>query len=1161
MQKISLTFLTLLISLLSNAQLSNFNFTVSVINETCLGNGALNFNTSNVAVGSTLTYEVYLLPNTINPLLTTANNNVTGLHSGIYLVKAIQTLGAASTIEQQQVEILNTVQTLNYTLSSVNPTCNSNGQITVNVNTGNPVSYQLIAGPITTPVQSNNTFNNLPTGLYQVSVVDACGNVSNQSYLLQQVTTAVNYITIESNTILVDCSTIQILGNFNTTPNSQIAFPLTFVTTVNPPNGGTPIQIINVFNNASSFMLNVPFYNGQLYSYSIQVTDACGNISLIPNTNINKAFDLEIIEEPVDCTLKKILLNPKNGIEPYTINFLSAPVGFNPIIFNNNHPGPFTSLDEIIYGGVGNGLPIGNYSIQITDSCGNVKVKNLTINPVIISPIAYVSNNGCGTISLLLNNALLQQVFLISAPLSYPNPLPFDLSAYINTSTHIFNLSGFAVGQYLFKLIDNCGGEHTITVNVTNSSNSDFVIHQFPGCDLNYGTTRIYSSDPIVSASIINAPATFIGVLPTSMPVLSNSYIFLANLPEGIYTLKTINSCGVERINQIQIVGYHENPLQINIERNCSSFNLQFSQPSNASSIVQYWLQKYNSSTGQWIHPQTNSVYSTGVPNAGNSFLIQENNNNLNLNFTGKFRILKHFTSISSMGTISNCLRNIYDFEIYTIPQLINVTSIGCTNGNSETIVNATGVPPLLYKITTKNGQPFVVNNGSSNVFQNLDIGIYNFQLEDSCGNISNAVYEITRILPINIETSIVCDGQDGALYVPNYSFLNYEWFNYSNPSTILSTTNVLNFSPFISSVNFGTYGVRITSVNNSNSCLNSELSYMISNLVTTPNAGNDNSLSICTTGTTINLQNYLSLNANMNGSWTELSSMNASLTGSSWNINNAQDGVYQFNYHVVGLCGLYDDAIITINFKRKPIFENINSNYQVCKGDSFQINSNQNNASYTYLWNGPNGFTSVQPNLIFNDIQLEQSGIYTLEISNGNCISDSYPIVITVSDTPQFIIVESCINNVKALEVIPLHNSFNTSNVNYDWTGPNGFSSNTNPIFINNESVGIYSVNVTNNSCTLNNQRLVESLICEIPKGISPNNDGLNDFFDLSAFDVESLKIFNRYGREVFFKIEYKNEWHGQDFKGHLLPTATYYYVLYLNNGETKTGWVYLQR
>jgi gliding motility-associated-like protein len=88
-----------------------------------------------------------------------------------------------------------------------------------------------------------------------------------------------------------------------------------------------------------------------------------------------------------------------------------------------------------------------------------------------------------------------------------------------------------------------------------------------------------------------------------------------------------------------------------------------------------------------------------------------------------------------------------------------------------------------------------------------------------------------------------------------------------------------------------------------------------------------------------------------------------------------------------------------------------------------------------------------------------------------------------------------------------------------------------------------------------------LQKLDCEIPRGISPNGDGKNDSFDLSSFDVSELKIFNRYGKAVFSKKNYSNEWFGQSDSGHDLPDGTYYYMLQMNNGESKTGWVYVIR
>jgi gliding motility-associated-like protein len=83
----------------------------------------------------------------------------------------------------------------------------------------------------------------------------------------------------------------------------------------------------------------------------------------------------------------------------------------------------------------------------------------------------------------------------------------------------------------------------------------------------------------------------------------------------------------------------------------------------------------------------------------------------------------------------------------------------------------------------------------------------------------------------------------------------------------------------------------------------------------------------------------------------------------------------------------------------------------------------------------------------------------------------------------------------------------------------------------------------------------------CEIPRGISPNNDDKNDAFDLSGFEVIKLEIFNRYGQQVYSRNDYTDQWHGQADNGNELPTGTYYYMVQFKDGSSKTGWVYINR
>mgnify|MGYP000362287179 CR=1 FL=1 len=105
--------------------------------------------------------------------------------------------------------------------------------------------------------------------------------------------------------------------------------------------------------------------------------------------------------------------------------------------------------------------------------------------------------------------------------------------------------------------------------------------------------------------------------------------------------------------------------------------------------------------------------------------------------------------------------------------------------------------------------------------------------------------------------------------------------------------------------------------------------------------------------------------------------------------------------------------------------------------------------------------------------------------------------------------------------------------------------------------------LNITNGSCskTLTISSNAEVVSCDIPKGISPNGDGLNDTWNLTGYNVKNVEIFNRYGTKVYSKSNYTDEWHGQSDSSNELPDGTYYYVVEFNDSPVKTGWVYINR
>ena len=83
------------------------------------------------------------------------------------------------------------------------------------------------------------------------------------------------------------------------------------------------------------------------------------------------------------------------------------------------------------------------------------------------------------------------------------------------------------------------------------------------------------------------------------------------------------------------------------------------------------------------------------------------------------------------------------------------------------------------------------------------------------------------------------------------------------------------------------------------------------------------------------------------------------------------------------------------------------------------------------------------------------------------------------------------------------------------------------------------------------------------IPGGISPNGDGSNDTWTiggLSAYPEAMVSVFDRWGQKVYAGDSSSDAWDGT-YDGKNLPTADYYYILDLGNGETYNGVVTLKR
>ena len=139
------------------SQLNNFSLNITKSDETCTGNGTIQFSTSGTTAGASVFYSVYLLPDVVTPIAVINTETLSGLSAGNYLIVALQTLENFSNSQQQEVQILDNRAPLLYQCVSLGVNCLS-GKITVEVVQGNPLTYEIISGPTTVLPQTSNVF-------------------------------------------------------------------------------------------------------------------------------------------------------------------------------------------------------------------------------------------------------------------------------------------------------------------------------------------------------------------------------------------------------------------------------------------------------------------------------------------------------------------------------------------------------------------------------------------------------------------------------------------------------------------------------------------------------------------------------------------------------------------------------------------------------------------------------------------------------------------------------------------------------------------------------------------------------------------------------------------------------------------------------------------
>lgn len=1071
------TLFWLLFSLTAFAQLPSFTVTATPTAQTCLGNGSLAFSVSGTDPAATIDYTVYLLPDTTNPVGFTSSSNLGSLEAGNYLVVATQSLGAQSNTASANVTITDNTEPINYTIIGTPVRCGNDGVIEVNVTSGTgPFTYEIMTGPVTFPEQASNIFNNLPGGSYQVRVHDSCGDANVVTYQVLVIPAGIyiGEILVEDGA-LPGCNTINVTHLYTDAgSNSEIFFPLQFQYTVYPPGGGTPTIVTqNVASGLPSgvnfITTTIPFYNGQAYEYDLQVTDVCGNVFSLNDNEVDEELKLDLTYTYVECEEFILTLALNHFGAPYTVAFLDSPAGFVPSDFNASHPNFSTVLTS--YGTETNPLPAGEYTVQVTDFCGNTVVKDVVVGtdgePTYIA--AFTPNTCAGQVGIMFEMGALSQVEIVAAPDTYPNPLPDDVSEYISpTDNSEFFMAPLPAGNYTFIVTDGCGVEYTMEIEITPFEWPDFVFDQRAGCALGDGSVQVsVSQNTISSIQITSAPASFEQTLPydASAFIASDGSLYMNSLPQGNYSFEGLDACGFAHSGQVLIEGYAVQTNNIEVVPNCGSFDLELEYAANSTGAVSYWLQKYNPDTDTWGHPGTGVTYPEGSqPTNFNSIFLNNNATNYSFGYLGDFRVIRVFFVFSNgFAPTTRCVHVINEFTFDGLPEITDIYSLPCGDDEMHVAVEAEGIPPLNYSITQMNGDPFLIDNGTNNVFTGLTPGTYNFRVTDECGNFRNVQLDINDLEPVDIVAAGLCDGADGQLSVSQFSIFEYQWWKADNPGVILSTTNTLDFPSFNSATDAGTYFVSLVATGGGIDC-EQILEYEVLPSAAA-NAGDDDTINYCNDGEAIDLNGLLSTPHDEGGVWSDVNGSGA-LVGNMFTTEGLTGGVYEFRYMVTDMCDNADEAVIVINLRDIPQAPLADPVAAVCEGEDVQLGA-ATVANAVYEWTGPANFTSAEQNPMIAAAGVAANGIYEVRVVVNGCISEAATVNVVVNPSPDFSIEgDTALCEGQTGQLTVAAENFDENAVTYQWYFEEEQLPGVDASVIDVQEIGTYRVEVNNNGC-----------------------------------------------------------------------------------------------
>ena len=232
-----------------------------------------------------------------------------------------------------------------------------------------------------------------------------------------------------------------------------------------------------------------------------------------------------------------------------------------------------------------------------------------------------------------------------------------------------------------------------------------------------------------------------------------------------------------------------------------------------------------------------------------------------------------------------------------------------------------------------------------------------------------------------------------------------------------------------------------------------------------------------------------------------------------------------------------------------------------ICAGGSTRLSAS---GGLYYKWSPSSGLDHDDvANPLASPVQ---TTTYYVKVSNDGCYDDTKSVTVIVNNNP----TANAGSNKQLFEgqSVQLNGLAGGDHItNYYWTPTTGLESPTaiSPVASPAEDI-TYTLHVVSESCGIATSSVFVRVYKKItiPNTFTPNNDGINDLWNIHALITYPeclVTIFDRNGQKVYQSNGYGRPWDGT-YRGASLPSGTYYYMIDLKNNTPKlSGWVLLVR